>query len=224
MARYRSCLVAAATVVLSFAVVASAGGAAAQTAALPSLAGTWSVVNTQGTATGNDTYVFKLTAPNTYSISNAEGFTTLDVLVAAGSSGASATSYWCGQPTATPAGCPAGDDLFIVTMNFTLPSSGPPTYTGTIIEYGTASADAPHEQLVQSWTTVGTQTSGTCVVPDLKGDTLAAAETAIKHAWCTLGKVKRVKSKHAKKGHVISQKPAAGSAGPVVSPEVSKGT
>jgi hypothetical protein len=223
MARHRSCLVAATMAVLAFAVVSTAGTAAAQTAALPNFAGTWSVVQTQGTAPTNDTYVFKLTAPDTYSISNAEGFTTLDVRVAARGSGASATSYWCGQPTATPAGCPAGDDLFIVTMNFELPRSAPATYTGTIREYGTASPNAPHEQLVQSWTAVGTQTSGTCVVPDLKGDTLAAAKTAIRHAWCTLGKVKRVKSQHAKKGHVISQKPKAGSAGPVVSFEVSEG-
>lgn len=62
-----------------------------------------------------------------------------------------------------------------------------------------------------------------CVVPNVEGDTLAAADSAITTADCEIGGVKQGKSEHVKTGHVISQKPAAGSAGPKVSLDVSKG-
>jgi alpha-tubulin suppressor-like RCC1 family protein len=44
-----------------------------------------------------------------------------------------------------------------------------------------------------------------CVVPNVKGKTLAAAERAIKGAGCSVGKVKRAASRKVKKGRVISQ-------------------
>ena len=49
-----------------------------------------------------------------------------------------------------------------------------------------------------------------CLVPRVKGKTLAAAKRAIVKAHCTLGKVTKKPSTHFKKGHVISQRPSAG--------------
>lgn len=69
--------------------------------------------------------------------------------------------------------------------------------------------------------------TGKCVPPNLKGKTLAAAEKAITQAHCALGKVKKGRSSKVKKGHVISQTPAAGKAlprGSKVSVVLSKGT
>jgi hypothetical protein len=48
-----------------------------------------------------------------------------------------------------------------------------------------------------------------CVVPNLVGRTLAAARTAIKRAFCSVGNVKTVASSRAK-GEVLSQKPKHG--------------
>jgi beta-lactam-binding protein with PASTA domain len=50
-----------------------------------------------------------------------------------------------------------------------------------------------------------------CVVPKVKGKTLAAAKRAIKSRHCSVGKIKRASSRKVKKGHVISQKPRPGS-------------
>jgi PASTA domain-containing protein/List-Bact-rpt repeat protein len=49
-----------------------------------------------------------------------------------------------------------------------------------------------------------------CVVPKLKGKTLAAAKRAIKSHHCSVGTVHRATSRTVKKGHVISQKPRPG--------------
>jgi beta-lactam-binding protein with PASTA domain len=49
-----------------------------------------------------------------------------------------------------------------------------------------------------------------CVVPNVKGKTLAAARSAIRAAHCQLGKVTHAHSKTVKKGRVISQKPRKG--------------
>ena len=46
-----------------------------------------------------------------------------------------------------------------------------------------------------------------CVVPNVKGKTLAAAKRAITAAHCAVGKVTRSTSRTIKKGRVISQKP-----------------
>jgi hypothetical protein len=65
-----------------------------------------------------------------------------------------------------------------------------------------------------------------CLVPALKGKTLAAAEKAITKAHCAVGKVKKVRSSHVKKGSVVSQGTAAGKSlpgGTKVGLEVSKG-
>lgn len=66
-----------------------------------------------------------------------------------------------------------------------------------------------------------------CVVPQVKGETLAKARRSLTHAHCTLGRVKRVYSRTVKRGRVISQRPGprtqlATSA--AVNVRVSKGT
>ena len=49
-----------------------------------------------------------------------------------------------------------------------------------------------------------------CVVPKVRGKKLSAARRAIRHAHCSLGAVRKVKSR-VKPGRVVSQKPRAGS-------------
>jgi hypothetical protein len=53
-----------------------------------------------------------------------------------------------------------------------------------------------------------------CVVPHLRGKTLAAAKRAILRARCSVGRVKKAHSSHVKKGRVISQSLAAGKSRP----------
>ena len=49
-----------------------------------------------------------------------------------------------------------------------------------------------------------------CSVPRVRGKKLSAARSAITKAACRVGKVKRVRSRHVKRGRVISQSPKAG--------------
>jgi hypothetical protein len=49
-----------------------------------------------------------------------------------------------------------------------------------------------------------------CVVPKLKGKTLAAAKSALKGSACRLGSVTRRKAGAGKRGRVLAQSPAAG--------------
>lgn len=49
-----------------------------------------------------------------------------------------------------------------------------------------------------------------CVVPKLKGKTLAAAKRAIRNHYCSVGKVTKVKSSAKNRGHVVSQSPRPG--------------
>jgi hypothetical protein len=49
-----------------------------------------------------------------------------------------------------------------------------------------------------------------CLVPRLKGKTLAQAKAALVRGRCKLGRVRKAKSKKIKKGRVVSQTPAAG--------------
>lgn len=56
-----------------------------------------------------------------------------------------------------------------------------------------------------------TSKPATCAVPRVKGRTLISAENAIVKGGCAVGKVKRVRSKHVKKGRVIAQGAASGS-------------
>jgi hypothetical protein len=52
--------------------------------------------------------------------------------------------------------------------------------------------------------------SSACIVPGVKGKTLARAKTLIKRAHCTVGKVRKAPSRKAQRGRVISQNPRAG--------------
>jgi PASTA domain len=49
-----------------------------------------------------------------------------------------------------------------------------------------------------------------CVVPHLKGKTVHGVKSALAAAKCSLGSVKKKKSKHGKRGRILSQKPAPG--------------
>ena len=63
-------------------------------------------------------------------------------------------------------------------------------------------------------------------MPKLKGKKLKTAESALKSAHCAVGKIKKAKSKHVKKGAVISSSPASGrslASGTRVNLTVSKG-
>jgi hypothetical protein len=73
----------------------------------------------------------------------------------------------------------------------------------------------------------GGGSSAKCVVPNVKGKSLASAESAITKAHCTVGNVKKAKSSHVRKGKVVSQGTSAGkslSSGAKVSLVVSKGS
>jgi beta-lactam-binding protein with PASTA domain len=50
-----------------------------------------------------------------------------------------------------------------------------------------------------------------CVVPKLRGKTLAGAKRALKRAHCALGKVSRKASKRVKPGRVLASRLKAGS-------------
>jgi serine/threonine-protein kinase len=65
-----------------------------------------------------------------------------------------------------------------------------------------------------------------CVVPNVKGKSLAGAKARIRAAHCRVGKVTKAKSKSVAKGKVVSQSPKAGSrraAGSKVNLAVSRG-
>jgi hypothetical protein len=65
-----------------------------------------------------------------------------------------------------------------------------------------------------------------CVVPNVKGKPLASAEKALVKAHCAVGKVKKARSTHVKKGRVLSQGSGAGKSlpgGTKVNLVVSKG-
>jgi hypothetical protein len=57
---------------------------------------------------------------------------------------------------------------------------------------------------------ISTNTTTKCVVPNVKGKTLAAAKRAIKSHYCGVGKVTKIKSTKKHRGKVISQSPKAG--------------
>jgi YVTN family beta-propeller protein len=62
---------------------------------------------------------------------------------------------------------------------------------------------------------VVTQMDRTCVVPNVKGKTVAAATRAIKRHGCRVGAVSRSFSRTVAKGRVISQRPRAGARRPM---------
>jgi hypothetical protein len=135
-------------------------------------------------------------------------FTNCDVTV---KSGTSVTLCFDGSGDEggyIPAGAPASAPLW----NF------PASTTVAVDTYGPVSSGA-----AVSGCTPSKITPPTCVVPNVKGVTLAAAKQAIVAANCKVGKIKRVKDKHAiVTGVVVSQHPHAGSKGPKVNLVVTK--
>jgi hypothetical protein len=124
-----------------------------------------------------------------------------------------------------PAGITFAASRFSVDSDFymhytnTVPATGALTYAfGFSSELTTAAVVADSLDVLHSFTP--------CKVPVLKGKTLSQAKKALKTANCTLGVVKKVKSKTVKKGRVISSNPAKGVTKPWGTPvnlKVSKG-
>ncbi len=97
------------------------------------------------------------------------------------------------------------------------PYGGTITATQTTTPFGTGSSTTgggnPTPTPTPTPTPVGplvVKPTAKCVVPKLKGLTVAAAEKALTKAHCSVGKIKKSKSKHVKKGRVISGNDAAG--------------
>jgi hypothetical protein len=83
-----------------------------------------------------------------------------------------------------------------------------------------------HAADVKALASAAAHTFASCVVPKLKGMTLSQAKSSLKAAGCSLGTVQLAVSAHVAKGHVISQKPKAGTElhrGAKVSVVISKG-
>jgi hypothetical protein len=153
--RWRILLVAVALIAGSLPFASSSSSAAgSQTSA--NIAGAWAISN-------GDTWVFALTAPNTYSVSNTEGFTVTDISISTSGSGASVTTCWSGM-TIINSDCPAGDvpgnAYFIVPMNFKFPAGGPNTLSGTIQEFN--SDGTPTYGAATPYTATQTSCTGGC--------------------------------------------------------------
>ncbi len=77
-------------------------------------------------------------------------------------------------------------------------------------DVATANSGATNISVLLNTTTTPPPPPVRCVVPKVKGKTLAAAKKAITKAHCRVGAVTKKYSKSVKKGRVISQRPAAG--------------
>jgi hypothetical protein len=129
--------------------------------------------------------------------------------------------FLCSNGTA-PAGQPISGTVTLATF-----PNGGSVPAGTCAPYSVG-ANGPQNsnssgtlngQICSVGSTGGTGGSGTtgggsgthaCVVPHVVGTTLSRAKGALKAAGCKLGKVRRVKASHRKRGRVLSQSPAAG--------------
>jgi serine/threonine-protein kinase len=72
------------------------------------------------------------------------------------------------------------------------------------------SAAGTPPEVVISYSLPSPKSRARCVVPSVKGKTLASARAAIRAAHCQLGRVTHAYSPHVKNGRVISQKPQSG--------------
>jgi hypothetical protein len=104
----------------------------------------------------------------------------------------------------------------------------PPLWTGAKIPCGEVNNGPPLAFEALSFMIAATRAGSItkCIVPNLKGKKLATAEKAIVLAHCAVGKVKKARNRHVKKGRVVAQSPAAGKslpAGTTVSLVVSRG-
>jgi hypothetical protein len=97
-----------------------------------------------------------------------------------------------------------------------IPSGGTATATltvvaeraGDMVASGTVTSGAEDPAPGDNSATVATTVQSLCVVPNVVGKTLAAAEAAIARGHCRTGKIVRVYSKKVRKGRVVSQRPA----------------
>jgi PASTA domain len=124
----------------------------------------------------------------------------------------------------TPSLAHPGDVIFTFNLAPTATTSslpGAPVLAGVYNSNGSFTNNnltANETTSLSLWATASTSTTGTtgnggttCTVPNVKGDMLAAAKTAIRHAGCRAGTVKRRKSSKHNRGRVLSQTPRAGS-------------
>ena len=72
------------------------------------------------------------------------------------------------------------------------------------------SATGTAPEVVISYRRPSPESRARCVVPSVKGKTLASARAAIRAAHCQLGTVMQAHSTNIKNGRVISQKPQSG--------------
>jgi hypothetical protein len=120
-----------------------------------------------------------------------------------------------GKVTSTPAGidCPAACSLEFASGTLVTLTAEPEDGS----KLASWTSGCAHTELTCSMTisadttaTAVFRTNPPCVVPRLKGLTLANAKRALASAHCKLAAVKRAYSQRVKRGRVISQKPAAG--------------
>src|SRR4029079_9860626 len=66
-----------------------------------------------------------------------------------------------------------------------------------------------HAAAITSLAKLATTVFKGCTVPHVRGQTLAAAKSAIRHAHCAVGRISHKSSTAVASGHVISSKPRA---------------
>ncbi len=119
-----------------------------------------------------------------------------------GGSASNSTPRWMADFTAEHTSQITGN-----AFTFTLPlTAGNGDTAGTY----TFSGQFTNNNLMSTEDTTITVTETPCDVPDVVNEAQAAAESAIQDAGCTVGAVKKKKSKTVPKGTVISSTPAAG--------------
>jgi PASTA domain len=107
-----------------------------------------------------------------------------------------------------PCNVQPGSGTSDVAVSADLSGLAPSTFYSYALVAGNATGNAQSD--TELFSTEAAASHVICVVPKLKGKTLAAARSAIGKAHCGVGKITRVKSSKKNKGHVISQSPAPG--------------
>ncbi|HLY50585.1 MAG TPA: PASTA domain-containing protein [Solirubrobacteraceae bacterium] len=150
--------------------------------------------------------------------------------VATASSASPVTTVSSPGTASNPDYSPDGSQLAFAAAGTTIDtvpaSGGTPTQ---ILTDATSPAWSPYTLPGSSSGSGGGSGSGAskrCTVPKLKGDTVKQARSALQKHGCKLGSERKAFSRKVKRGHVISQSPAAGAkkaAGSAVKITVSKG-
>jgi hypothetical protein len=113
----------------------------------------------------------------------------------------------------------SGNSVTLTTGPYNQLKTYTATFKGTVSSNGKSMSGTWSSDEHQSGTWTATRTSAPpkkhgsakCVVPKLKGDSLAAAKHALKKAHCGVGKVTRARSHKVAKGDVVKTKPGSGS-------------